>query len=108
MFAESAIKKTGQWWKALAAGVSIVMGSIIMFSGILTLSGDQPIVSPVSADGVVTQPELAREGALRGAAGQQQVDPGALRVATDGTAARRFAAAGGHSTSHSDRAKGER
>jgi hypothetical protein len=41
MFDNSAIKKTGQWWKGIAASAVVISGTIIMIAGLLALNGDQ-------------------------------------------------------------------
>lgn len=41
MFDDSVIKKTGQYWKGLAAGTLVILGSATMFAGLFALTGDQ-------------------------------------------------------------------
>lgn len=45
MFDNSAIRKTGQWWKGIAALTLVILGSLIMFVGLLTHSDDRAIAS---------------------------------------------------------------
>lgn len=45
MFDGSVLKRTGQWWKAVLSSMSILLGGLTMFAGLLMMSGGQATIA---------------------------------------------------------------
>jgi hypothetical protein len=54
MFDRSVIKRTGQWWKAMVAFVTVSAGTVAMFSGLLLMGRHRALVGLVLLGILVT------------------------------------------------------